>query len=200
MKLDGLLISAGLSGRMGAFKPLMDYKGEPFVVAIVRKLLQVCNRVIVVTGYKNDEVESLLNSQFSILNSQLENRLESVFNQDFNKGMFTSLQAGLKKMIDSDWALYHFVDQPFHSEKFYEELILQIDHSADWIQPVYKGKEGHPVIFRKTIFERILTSPSNIMLRTIRDDEVTKKKYWECGYSQILKDFDTKEDIENFHL
>ena len=197
-KINGLLISAGFSGRMGAFKPLMTYEGEPFVVVITKKLLIFCDRVVIVTGFKNDQVESIINSTFYTLHSSLKHRVVCVYNSNYEKGMFTSLQTGLKELTDSNWVLFHFVDQPFHKEKFYKDFISQIDENYDWIQPMYDGKEGHPVMFKKTVFEKIITSPENHILRLIRDDGLTKKKKWECSYSQILKDFDAKEDFEKF--
>jgi len=198
--INGLLISAGLSGRMGQFKPLMLYKGKSFVVTIVEKLLTVCERVVVVTGFQKYKIGSIINSQFSILNSQFHKRVNCIYNPNYEHGMFTSLQTGLTELKDSDWIIYHFVDQPFHQEKFYSELISQIDDSKDWIQPCYNGKEGHPVLFKKKIFEKILTADQASSLRMIRDDGDTKKKNWECGYSQILKDFDTPEDMQSFFL
>ena len=203
--INGLLISAGLSGRMGQFKPLMLYKDKPFVVSIVERLLTVCEKVIVVTGFQKEKIESTINSQFSISNlayrqtgSQSTKRIECIYNPIFEKGMFTSLQAGLTELKNSDWIIYHFVDQPFHEEKFYRELTAQIDDNYDWIQPCYNGKEGHPVLFSKKIFEKILIADASSSLRLIRDDNDTKGKKWECGYSQILNDFDTNEDIKNF--
>jgi len=113
--------------------------------------------------------------------------------------MFSSLQAGLKALSISDWVLFHFVDQPFHQEKFYNQLISKIDEDYDWIQPVFEGKEGHPVLFKNTVFEKIIASPDNHILRLIRDDGVTKKKIWACKYPQILKDFDTPEDLNSIN-
>ncbi len=190
--INGLLISAGLSGRMEQFKPLMLYEDKSFVVTIVEKLLTVCEKVVVVTGFKSDEVKSVCSLQFA-------DRVECVFNPNYKQGMFTSLQAGLAELKNSDWIIYHFVDQPFHQEKFYRELISQIDDSKDWIQPCYKGKEGHPVIFKRNIFKKILTADPSSSLRMIRDDGNTKIKKWECGYSQILNDFDTQSDINKFN-
>lgn len=197
--INGLLISAGLSGRMGQFKPLMIYKDKPFVITIVEKLLTVCEKVVVVTGYQKEKIESTINSQFSISNSQFTKRIECIYNPIFGKGMFTSLQTGLTELKDSDWIIYHFVDQPFHEKKFYRELISQIDDNYDWVQPCFNEKEGHPVIFKRNIFEKILTANSSSSLRLIRDDGNTKIKKWECGYSQILNDFDTQLDIEKFN-
>jgi len=199
-KINGLLIAAGLSERMGEFKPLMLYKDKSFVVTIVEKLLTVCERVVVVTGFQKEKIEELIKSKFSILNSQFSIRVDCVYNPNYEKGMFTSLQAGLTAIKYSDWILYHFVDQPFHEEKFYKELVNQVDNKYDWVQPVYDGKEGHPVIFRKTMFQKILTAHPSSSLRLIRDDSETKIKKWECGYYQILSDFDSKEDMQSFFL
>ena len=190
--VNGLLISAGLSGRMGQFKPLMLYEDKSFVVTIVEKLLTVCERVVVVSGFKSDNVKSVCSLQFA-------DRVECVYNPIFEMGMFTSLQTGLAELKDSDWIIYHFVDQPFHQEKFYKELVSQIDDKYDWIQPCYNEKEGHPVLFKKNLFKKILTADPSFSLRLIRDDGNTKIKKWECGYSQILNDFDTQSDIEKFN-
>jgi len=191
--VNGLLISAGLSGRMGQFKPLMLYEDKSFVVTIVEKLLKVCEKVVVITGFQKEKIESIINSRFSI-------HVECVFNPNYEKGMFTSLQAGLIELKNSDWIVYHFVDQPFHEKKFYKELVSQIEDTYDWVQPVYNGKEGHPVLFKKSIFEKILQADPSSSLRVIRDDNSTKIKKWECDYSQILNDFDTQSDMEKFNI
>ena len=192
-KINGLLIAAGFSKRMGDFKPLMEYDNNPYIVVITKKLLSVCETVVIVTGHKSIEIESTI--KYAFIENVLFPRVKVVVNPNFEKGMFTSLQTGVKELIDSDWILYHFVDQPFHKEKFYKEFVAQIDDNYDWIQPVYDGLEGHPVMFKKTIFEKIISSPENHILRLIRDDGSTKKKIWNCSYSQILKDFDTPEDL-----
>jgi molybdenum cofactor cytidylyltransferase len=204
-KIGGLLVSAGLSSRMGNFKPLMEYNGESYIVGITRKLLKVCSKVVIVTGFQKEKVESTINSQSAldgqvlhlstgrqVLHSQI---VTCVYNPDYEKGMFTSLQTGAKSMKDFDWVLYHFVDQPFHNDKFYEELILQIDDNYDWIQPVYGNEEGHPIIFNKKVIELILCGSQNATLRLIGDLPAIKKKYWNCSYSNILKDYDTPDDI-----
>lgn len=193
-KVSGLLITAGLSGRMGEFKPLMLYDDLPFVVNIIIKLLSVCDQVVVVTGYRRNEIENTIQKAFE--SDNLLSRIKMIFNPDYEKGMFTSLQIGVKQLTNAEWILYHFVDQPFHPIKFYEDLIYQIDNNYDWVQPRYDSAEGHPVLFKKTLFEKIILSPSEFWLKFIRDDGITKRKNWETEYPHILKDFDTKDDLK----
>ncbi len=195
--VNGLLIAAGYSSRMGEFKPLIKYRGKSFVVTIVEKMLEVCSSVVVVTGYKHQELLSEINSQFYNLNPALQDMVIIANNQNYDQGMFTSLQCGLKKIKDSDWILYHFVDQPFHPQIFYENLVKQIDDEYNWIQPAFEGKEGHPVMFKNEISNSILSMPAQSNLKLLGEDHFTKKKIWECPYPSILNDIDTPKDLES---
>jgi len=187
-KTHGLIISAGLSQRMGKFKPLLNYKGKSFIQNIVFKLNSVCDEIIIVTGFKANEVKENVNQ----LNMQ--SKIEFVQNESFEKGMFTSLQAGLAKAKESDWIIYHFVDQPGLPEEFYKEFVNQIDDKHNWIQPAIKEQKGHPILIHKNLIDHILSSSNDSNLREISNDPMVKKKFWECGYEDIFQDIDTEED------
>ena len=120
-----------------------------------------------------------------------------MFNQDYHEGMFTSLKKGLNESTDSDWIIYHFVDQPSLPEKFYYELIEQIDKEYNWIQPSYNKTKGHPLLLHRSIFNLILDNSNNASLKEISRSELVTKKIWECNYSQILQDLDTPGDLNN---
>ena len=187
-KIHGLILSAGFSGRMGKFKPLLSFKGKSFVQNIVLRLNSVCDKIIVVTGYNAIEVEK------NVKQLNLHSKIEFVFNPDYEEGMFTSLQAGLKKADNCDWIFYHFVDQPGLPEVFYKEFVEQIDDNHNWIQPKIKEQKGHPILIKRNLFQIILDAPSNSNLRLISNDPKVKKKFWECGYEEIFQDIDTEED------
>jgi molybdenum cofactor cytidylyltransferase len=188
IQIYGLILSAGLSQRMEKFKPLLNYKGKSFIQNIVLRLDCVCDKIINVTGYKANEVEKNVN-QLSI-----HSKIEFVFNPDYENGMFTSLQAGLTKALDSDWIIYHFVDQPGLPLEFYKEFVNQIDDKHNWIQPILNGQKGHPVLIHNNLIEHILSSSNDSNLREISNDAIVKKKFWECGYKEIFQDIDTEED------
>lgn len=196
--INALLISAGYSGRMGDFKPLIRLNNKTFVSQITEKLLSVCNTVTIVTGFRNDDVEEEIRNRFQTENNELASRVNCVFNRDYKDGMFSSVQIGLSSIQNSDWVLFHFVDQPGISQNFYQELIAQIEDRYDWIQPVYEMKEGHPVLFKKTVIPKILESHSNYRMKLIRGDDEVRKKYWFTDNNFILEDIDTPEDLERF--
>ena len=187
-KKYAVLISAGLSGRMKKFKPLLMYKGNSFVQNIVLKLSSVCEKIIIVTGCKAKEVEE------NVSQLNLQSKTEFVYNPDYEKGMFTSLKSGLKKESDADWILYHFVDQPGLPFTFYSEFLKQIDDEHNWIQPAMENRGGHPILIRKELFDLILNEPDDSNLRAISNNPVVKKKFWECGYEEIFQDIDTEEE------
>lgn len=189
----GIILSAGLSERMGKFKPLLSYKGKSFIQNIVFKLNSVCDKIIIVTGYRANEVEENVNQ----LN--IHSKIEYVRNENFEKGMFTSLQAGLTKAFESDWIIYHFIDQPGLPEEFYKEFVKQIDDKHNWIQPIINEQKGHPVLIHTSLFEQILSSSSNSNLRDISHSTMVKKKFWECDYAEIFQDVDTEEDYSKLN-
>jgi molybdenum cofactor cytidylyltransferase len=174
---------------MGKFKPLINYQGKSFIQNIVLRLDSVCDKIIIVTGYKANEVEE------DIHQLKLHSKIEFVHNASFEEGMFTSLQAGLAKATESDWIIYHFVDQPGLPKEFYKEFVNQIDDKHNWIQPILKGQKGHPVLIHKSLIEHILSCSNDSNLREISNDAIVKKKFWECGYEEIFQDIDTKEDF-----
>ncbi len=192
-KINGLIISAGKSGRMKKFKPLLSYKGKSFIQNIVLRLNSVCDKIIIVTGYQSNEVEENVNQ----LN--IHSKIEFVYNDRFEKGMFTSMQAGLAKAIESNWIIYHFVDQPGLPEEFYKEFVEQIDEKYNWIQPKIKEQKGHPILIKRIIFQIILDAPLNTNLRTISNDPKVKKKFWECSDEKIFQDIDTEEDYSKLN-
>jgi molybdenum cofactor cytidylyltransferase len=189
--VSGLIISAGLSGRIRKFKPLLNYKGNTFLQNITAKLSGVCDKVIIVTGYKANEVKENIEQ----LNGKIKYKI--VFNPDYEKGMFTSLQAGIRKAKEADWILYHFVDQPGLQQTFYSDFLQQIDDNHNWIQPSINGENGHPILIHKELFELIINASKESNLRDLSKNSIVKKKFWECNYKEIFQDIDTEEDYQS---
>jgi len=197
-KIYGIILSAGLSGRMKMFKPLANYKGKTFLNNIITKLEKICDEIIIVTGFKSDElktaiIKSLENeNQFEVIT-----KLKFTFNKSFQNGMFTSLQKGISEAKNCDWILYHFIDQPGLPENFYLDFIKQADSYYNWIQPVNKRQNGHPILIGKDLFELIANSSPDSNLREISSNPKVKKKYWDCNYPEIFQDIDTEEDYSS---
>lgn len=188
-RVAGLIIAAGFSGRMDSFKPLLEINGKSFLQIIVEKVLTVCDEVIVVSGFNSDKISSELKR------NNLIDKCKVVYNETYSEGMFSSLKSGLN-CIQAKWILYHFVDQPTLPEKFYNEFVSQISNSHDWIQPVNKGRNGHPVLFNDFVANLIKSIDDNSTLRNISKNHDIRKLFWECDYEEILVDIDRPEDYK----
>jgi len=192
-KLNGLIISSGFSSRMGKLKPLLEFDGLPFLVQIIKKMSTVCDKIVIVLGHEAESIESIVKNY--LVDLKLSDRTNFVVNKNFEEGMFTSLQCGLGHLQNSDWILYHFADQPGLPELFYKDFSLQIENGVDWIQPIIKGRKGHPILLGSPMFKTILKHPQNGNLREVIASSNLRKKLWECCYEEIFQDIDT---IENY--
>ncbi len=189
-KITGLIISAGSSSRMGQFKPLLKYNDSTFLENIILKRDLIASKIIIVTGYNSEKIIENL----SKISSDVKSEIEVVFNSNYERGMFSSLQKGLE-ICDSDWIIYHFVDQPNLPKEFYLEISKQIRNGYNWIQPINKGRKGHPIIFNKNIRNQIIDSDINSTLRTISASKKINKYFWECKFKEVLSDFDYPSDL-----
>lgn len=183
---------------MKKFKPLADYKGKTFIHNIITKLDNICDEIVVVTGFNFDELKAETTKSLKNENqSNVIKKIKFVFNESFQKGMFTSLQKGISEATNCDWLLYHFVDQPGLTENFYFDFIKQANNNCNWIQPLHKELKGHPIFIGRDLFELILNSPSDSNLREISKNSKVKKKFWDCDYKEIFQDIDTDQDYRN---
>ncbi|OGB69163.1 MAG: hypothetical protein A2Y94_07730 [Caldithrix sp. RBG_13_44_9] len=211
MKIEALIISAGYSSRMNDFKPLMKFNGLPFLLNIILKLYRHCEKVHVVTGYRTEDIEEVLAEW---LNRQpaagffdsghlsekewfsLKDIVHYIYHPDYDKGMFSSLQAGLAFCQKADWILYHFVDQPHIPGSFYDAFTQQISTDFNWIQPCYQQRKAHPLLLHQSLFPVILReNPSGSLYQISRNPGI-KKKMWDCPYPQILQNFNSPSDLQ----
>ncbi|MFZ1291388.1 MAG: nucleotidyltransferase family protein [Melioribacteraceae bacterium] len=187
--INGIIITAGLSTRMGKFKPLLKYNGRTFLENIICKLDLICNQIIIVTGFNSEKVTEII----SAIEPKIKTKIVIVYNENYNDGMFSSLKVGIEH-FNTNWVIYHFVDQPNIPENIYLELSNQIDITYDWIQPINKGRKGHPIIFGKNVISKIKQSNFDSSLRIISQSNEIKKYFWECNFEEILSDIDTEQD------
>lgn len=201
MKLSGLLIASGLSSRISGFKPLLSFEEKSFLITIVEKMLSALSHVVIIVGHNHIQLLEELNMHFNNKVEEtsddswiVENRIKIIYNSNYQKGMFTSLQLGAKHLIDSDWILYHFIDQPNLPNEFYIKILSHQTESSNWIQPLFKGAKGHPILFDKKVLSKIIDANYSSNLREVLKDESLNKHFWNCNFLQVLEDIDTDED------
>ena len=89
-RICGLIVAAGLSSRMGCFKPLLPLRGKTVIENTIDSML-LCgiSPVVIVLGYRGREVEAVLRSRY------LAGTVIPVYNRDFaSTDMLASIQLG----------------------------------------------------------------------------------------------------------
>ena len=135
-KLAGIVLAAGLSSRMGKFKPLLEIGG----VSMIRRVVQLVQRagadpVIVVTGHRRKELEAHLAGV----------AVEFVHNPDYAATQqLESLQLALAKLSeDCGRVMVSPGDIPLVRPDTVERLLAA---EGEFIRPRCGERTGHPVV------------------------------------------------------
>ncbi|MGH9813882.1 MAG: nucleotidyltransferase family protein, partial [Candidatus Acidiferrales bacterium] len=94
---------------------------------------------------------------------------EAVINRDWERGMLSSLLAGLDSLPrDVDAAVVCLVDHPCVSSRLIQALIERHRTTGKLIvQPTYRGRRGHPVLFAASLFDELRAAPADIGARHV---------------------------------
>jgi len=193
-KIDGLLLAAGFSKRMGKPKALLFQDDLPFAIVILLKMQVVCENIVVVVGHSGHLIQEELKKYIDDF-YQLKPKINFITNKNYSDGMFSSLQCGLRELNNSEWILYHFIDQPKLSLEFYNNFSKQISKGFNWIQPTFEGINGHPILIHNSVFKLILDLSPDSSLRDLKRNPDIRKKFWQCDYPEVLQDIDTPSDL-----
>lgn len=150
--IESVVLAAGYSSRAPQFKMCLSVGEKTIIERTIESMKTVCEKIIVVTGYKKNLLENKLVNM---------PRVVTVYNDDYDAGMFSSVQKGVSK-IEGDRFFLIPGDQPLVKRHTLEQM-LKID--ADVVSPRCKGKKGHPVLFKNHLKSDILEMPKNSILR-----------------------------------
>jgi molybdenum cofactor cytidylyltransferase len=119
-----------------------------------------------------------------------------VFNPNYEKGMSTSVQAGLRALPPGLTAAGIFlVDQPLIDAESIWMLASKSDPNRI-VLPVCEGRRGHPVFFGANLFEEILALQPDQGLNTVVRRVEDRVLAVPVANSEVLRDIDTPEEFE----
>jgi len=183
--ISAIVLSGGKSERMGRPKALLPFRGRSFLQTILDAIAQSpIQNTIVVVGYHRNEIAAALNIP------------NLIFNPDYEQGMITSFQAGIRGLpADCAGAMLFLVDHPIVEAATISALIEKAGPNRI-VVPTFNGRRGHPVLFGVQVLQEILSLPpsqgANIVVR--RDPG----RVVQVGVDApgILIDIDTPEDFK----
>ena len=155
--IGGVVLAAGFSSRMGAFKPLLEVAGIPALARSIRCLASSADEVAVVTGNRAEELTDLIGREGA----------KALYNPDFARGMFTSVTAGVRYFADrgAEGLLLLPGDCAAVPRQAVRELL--VNGGNDFAVPGYEDKRGHPMWVPARFFPEILAHDGTDGLKPI---------------------------------
>ena len=191
--LPAILLAAGLSARMGAFKPLLPLAGQPLLLRVIDALRDsgVIGEILVVTGHRAAEVEAVLAGA----------NVTTVFNPDYEHGeMLSSIRAGISALFDRGKPppgfVLAFADQPAVLSATIRALVEAFGaKNPPLALPQYAGRHGHPLVLSAALMPEIAALAPPETLRTIVHRHLPRAVLVTVDDRSILDDLDTPEDF-----
>jgi molybdenum cofactor cytidylyltransferase len=189
-KMQGLVLAAGLSRRMGdRNKLLLPWKGATMLEAVVRALRDsTVTSTVVVTGHEHQRIENLLHAE----------AVSVCYNPAYEQGMGHSLARGISQLDDADAVVVCLGDMPAVNSNLIDQLIEAAGRrAADVIVvPVHRGKRGNPVLVGKSFFDTLLQNEGDSGARYLMRQYPERLIEVDTDDAAVLQDFDTPESLE----
>lgn len=187
-----VVLAAGRSTRMGKVKQLLPWGHGTMLGEVIGKLRQTAvSEIVIVTGHARAEVEQAV--QLAAIG---DGRVRCVFNPDFAESeMARSLQVGLQALSpNTHAALVVLADQP-NLDSNIAEAVLQCwrETQAEVTAPVHAGQRGHPLLFDRALWPRIMALPLNANPREAVQAATTFEKV-DVPSAASWADIDTPDD------
>ena len=190
IKIHGILLSAGLSTRMGAPKQLLPFGNNTIIETIIDSMLgSKLDEVIVVIGHESEKVHGKIQNM----------PVKVVFNPNYKQGMLTSAQCGVQALPDcADAFALMLVDQPFITSDLINCVVdAYKDSDKGIVLPSYNYRRGHPAIFNRRHASDILSLDAESGgIRSLFKKNADDIHYVIVDTNRVLKDIDYRKDYE----
>ncbi len=187
--ISGIVLAAGMSTRMGEPKPLLRISGKTSIRHVIDALkMSRLEEIIVVLGHEAAAVSQAV---------RLDD-VKIVVNPEYQKGMSTSLRAGIGAInVRSEAVLVALVDQPLVKPVTIDRLIDEYRTVKSGIViPVFQGVRGNPVLVDRRFFPELMEIYGDVGCRAIFHRHPEAIHRVEVNDPGILVDIDTPEDLQ----
>ncbi len=156
----GVIPCSGRSARMGTHKAMLDAGGRTFIERVVHAhRAGGCGRVLVALATLDGAISA----------KAVEAGAQVVLNPSPEEGPIGSLRASLRILDDRvEGVSFCPVDHPLIHEDTVRTLIDVFQQGqAPVVVPTFNGKRGHPVLFRRMLFDELLDDALQEGARTV---------------------------------
>lgn len=186
MHTGAVIVAAGMSSRMGDFKPMLNIGSISIAQRIVATLHQSgVEKIVMITGYNAQALEHHLAN----------NGLIFLRNEHYETThMFDSAKIGFEYLKDKcDRILFTPVDIPLFTSATVAKLLAS---DAPLACPVCGGERGHPILISTSLFDKILSDSGENGLNGAISRCGAEMELINVDDIGILHDADTPEDYK----
>ena len=190
--ISAIVLAAGRSRRMGAFKPLLHFGNRTVIESCISNLRAAqIEEIIVVVGHRAEDIREHLRT------------LDVGFavNPDPDSEMGSSIARGVEQVRPEALALViALVDHPAVSAETINVLIDEWRRGARLVQPEYEGRGGHPVLIDLAYRDELLVLDRESGLRALFAAHRDQVKRVPVASPYVARDMDTWEDYRRLHF
>ena len=184
MQTAALIVAAGMSKRMGEFKPMLSIGSISIAQRVIATLQQSgVSKIVMVTGYNATALERHLsgNGVIFLRNDHYE-----------TTQMFDSVRIGLRYLKGKcDRVLFTPVDVPLFTAGTVKAIL---DSGAALACPMCEGKQGHPILIAESLIQEILLDCGEQGLKGAMDRCSEPLVRIDVEDPGTIRDADTPED------
>lgn len=191
-EIVAILLAAGQSRRMGAFKPLLPFGNTTVVRSCIDNLRAAgIQHIIVVAGHRASELKaSLADLSF----------LQFAINPDPESEMSASIVCGVHGLpATAEAVLIALTDQPAIPPAVVQTIIDAWQEGAKLIIPQFNERGGHPVLIDLQFRDQLLTLDPKKGLRALFEAHRDEVQRLNVNNPYIARDLDTWDDYLALH-
>ncbi|MCM2532833.1 nucleotidyltransferase family protein [Neobacillus pocheonensis] len=186
--MEAIILAAGYSSRANAYKMTLPLGQMTVLEQTISKFEGLCSRIIIVAGFQAEIIQEEI-AKISSKNAY-SFQIKLVYNENFNQGMFSSIQKGCNK-VNAPTFLLTPGDCPLVKK---ETVQLIAEHKGNVVIPSFNYKGGHPIKLSSEVKQKILETNPESNLRMVLNG--FEKKYMNVDDPGVLMDVDTLEDYQ----
>ncbi|QOS88851.1 MULTISPECIES: nucleotidyltransferase family protein [Bacillales] len=186
--MEAIVLAAGYSSRANAFKMTLPMGQMSVLEQTISKFEGLCSRVIVVAGFQAEIIQEEIAKIIS--KNAYSFQIKFVYNENFNQGMFHSIQKGCNE-VNAPTFFITPGDCPLVKK---ETVQLLAKHKGNVVIPSFDYKGGHPIKLSSEVKQKILETNPDSNLRVVLGGY--EKQYLNVEDVGVLMDVDTPEDYQ----
>ena len=187
-----IILAAGQSKRMGAFKPLLPFGKQSVIKSCIKYLEDGgVESIVVILGHRSDDVRKHL----------ADTSVSFALNRDPQSEMGASIAAGVGELPSNARAtLIALVDYPAIPSSVVSALIAAWVQGSRLVKPTSNGRGGHPVLVDLSLRDELLSLNPKLGLKGLFDKQSGEVNRLEVDSPYIARDIDTWDDYRALYI